>query len=346
MHLETATTPEEVLRELRAASEQRVEGKAKSGPPRVLDICQILALEVPAPKMLVESVLPTAGACLLFGAAKSGKTLLAVQTLLAVAGGRPLFDYYHVLEPGPVLIVEQDDPAGAGSLKAILERSAALVADLPFYLAPRIPYTFGSALSTWLGEQIKSRGLRLVVLDSYTALRGSRAGGADIVKVEQTDLTSLDELAKRTGCCILVVHHSSKGSAGLDWSDKAAGTYAMSAATEMQIHITRFGELETSAPERLVRVRGRHTEGGDMVLRFRKDSLDYEHVLEGGAAPLFPLVREIETAFGTQSFGPMELSNAIGMSRRTAHRYIDELYRAGSLSKRGYGEYALTGGRP
>src|SRR5438034_342199 len=93
------------------------------------------------------------------------------------------------------------------------------------------------------------------------------AAGASLIvgapksgKAEQQELTEHDALAKRTGCAILLIHHTSKGSAGLDWSEKAAGTFAMSAATESQINISRFAEMDIAAPERLVRIRGRHSE--------------------------------------------------------------------------------------
>jgi hypothetical protein len=105
-------------------------------------------------------------------------------------------------------------------------------------------FTFGPDFLTWLEGQITVRGLCFVVLDSYTALRGPRLASTDIVKAEQSDLTLLDGLAKKTGCAIVLIHHASKGSASLDWSEKAAGTFAMSAATEAQIPVARFPELD------------------------------------------------------------------------------------------------------
>lgn len=116
----------------------------------------------------------------------------------------------------------------------------------------------------------------------------------------------------------------------------------MSAATEAQSHVSRFAELDSNAPERLVRVRGRHLEGTEMVVRFRKETLDHEHVLEGGASPIYPLVLQLQTTFGTQTFAPKELCQATGVSRATAHRQIDRLCRAGALTKRGFGEYVVT----
>ena len=61
-------------------------------------------------------------------------------------------------------------------------------------------FTFGPDFLKWLQDQIAQLSIRFVILDSFTALRGSRARGVDIVKAEQDDLTQLDDLAKRTAC--------------------------------------------------------------------------------------------------------------------------------------------------
>ena len=201
---------------------------------------------------------------------KSGKTLLAVQLAIAVASGKPLFDNYRIIEPGPAMIVEQDDPSGPASIKHILGKSPIPVDGIPFYLVPKVPFYFGMDFLEWLDGQIQSRGLRLVVLDSYTALRASRSGGCDLVKVEQNDMLMLDELAKRVHCTILVIHHASKGSVTLDWSEQGAGSFAMTAAVESQIHVSRYSELAMNSPERLVRVQGRHLTGTELTLRFRR----------------------------------------------------------------------------
>src|SRR5690349_9593497 len=112
-----------------ASMEARAKGANGNGAmvPAVLDVADLLALNVAAPSMLVEGVIPRAGATLMFGAPKSNKTLFAVQMGIAVASGHALCDQYRV-EPGTVLMVEQDDPAGAASLKDILLRSPVPVA--------------------------------------------------------------------------------------------------------------------------------------------------------------------------------------------------------------------------
>ncbi len=92
---------------------------------------------------------------------------------------------------------------------------------------------FGPELLNWLEQEITGRKLRLVVLDSYTALRGARRQGVDIVKQEAMELGELDAPGYVIAA-ILVIHHGSKGSSGLDWTQAAAGSFAMTAATEGQ----------------------------------------------------------------------------------------------------------------
>jgi hypothetical protein len=331
--------------DLGVMDEKAKEAKKKHDPiaePQVLSVADLQALDIPAPSMLIEDVISDRGASLIVGAPKSNKTLLAVQMGIAVASGNPFLENYQILQSGPVLILEHDDPAGAGSVKTILAVSPVPVDGIPFFFVGKVPYTFGVELLAWLEEQITTRSLRMVILDSYTALRGSRGSGIDIVKAEQYDLTMLDELAKRTGCAIAIIHHSSKGAAGHDWDSQAAGTFAMTASTEAQIHIRRFSELEGDAPERLVRIRGRHQKGVEMVIQFRAATLDHKLLLEGGASSLYPLVMQIQTAFGTQPFSPKDMSHQLGSSRATAHRQLTRLYKAGALEKRGYGEYVVT----
>ena len=136
---------------------------------------------------------------------------------------------------------------------------------MPFYLVPRVPFSFGPAFLDWLEKEITSRKLVMVVLDSYTALRGSRPPGMDIVKAENYELAALDELGKRLECSIVIIHHDSTGKAGrtTEWTQGAAGTFAMSQATEAQIHVARFiTDMDIKAPERLVRARPRHGADG------------------------------------------------------------------------------------
>jgi RecA-family ATPase len=315
----------------------------KAARPIIMGADELLAKRLESPSMLIEGLFAKHGANLVCGAQKSNKTLIMAQAAIAISTGEPLFEYYSVTDPGPVMFIEQDDPGGDASIQDVLKRSPIPTKGIRFFTALRIPFPLGSEFIEWLEREIKSKGLRFVVLDSYTALRPARSGGTDLVKVEREELTLLDDLAKRARCSFGLIHHESQGSKkNTHWSDRAGSTFAMTAATEMMIHICRFPELEGNAPERLVRTRGRHDPGVEFVLRFRKETLDHEHVLEGGAAEYYPLLRQLKNTFGGRTFGPKEFYQETGTSRATAHRQIDRLCSAGALRKVGTGEYLLA----
>jgi hypothetical protein len=334
--------PDRVIELFRHARPWNQASKAKQYPaPEVLTVSDLLRLNTLAPEMLIEDTLPRRGASLVAGMQKSGKTLFAVQSAVSVATGAAMFGCYRVLTQGAVMIIEQDDPAGAASVKDILQRSN-VPETAPIYFVPCLPFSLGPAFVEWLEGQIRNLHLVLAVLDSYTSLRSARGSGGDIVKAEHAEMTLLDGLGKRANCLVELVHHESKGSAALDWSAKAGGTFAMTMATESLVSISRFGDLPMGAGERLVRIRGRHMEDREMVLRLKKETLNYEHLLEGGAASLYPVLVQLHDEFGLRPFSPKDYCHASGLGRTAAHHRLNILHRAGALSKSGHGEYRLS----
>ena len=317
------------------------DGKSSTKAPVVRNVEEMLKAQVHKPAMLVEKLVPSPGVSLVVAPLKTGKTLLSFQIGTSVATGYDVCGRYQVRKAGPVLFVEKDDPGGDASIQVLLNRSRLPVREAPFFTVTDIDLTLGHDLTAWLDTEIRDRQLVLVVLDSYTALRGTHSRGGDIVKVEQTDLTQLDQLAKKHGIAILLIHHYSKGSVNHDWSERAAGTFAMGAASEAQIAITRFPDLPSDANERLVRVRGRHVAGSEIVLRLDPETLMFEHVLEGGAAPYYTDLVQLRATFSEAAFSPKSLMTELGMAHTTAHRLLTRLQAAGAIRKIGHGEYKL-----
>lgn len=311
--------------------------------PRFLSLPEILALDVDPPRDLIEGILTDASLNMLIGAKKQGKTLFATQTAVAVATGQPFVGAYRIGTSGPAAIIEVDDPRGVASVKDLLAKSSTLKANpkASIYAIDKVPFTFGSEFSDWLRREITEKSCKLVVIDSYTKLRPRRKSGADVVKDEEEDLTPLGEIARDTKAAILLLHHDSKSSSRAHWTDRSAGTYAMGSVPVSQIYISRFDDLEPVAPERLVQLRGRHGDDKELLLRFRKESLDYEFVLEGAGAALYPLVKEIQEHFQRKKFSPKELHLATGVSISTANRQLSRLLRADVLARPFTGEYQL-----
>jgi hypothetical protein len=173
-----------------------------------------------------------------------------------------------MLESRSALVIEQDDPAGIAAIQDILNVYPGVLHPKKFYAPEKPDFILGEGFIEWLENEIRQRDIGLVVLDSYTAMRTRRQQTSDIVKEESDDFTLLNALAKRAGCVILVLHHLSKSSVTLDWDQQGAGTFAIGAAVDGLLRISRFRDLPSNAPERLVQVRGRHISGEEIVLRF------------------------------------------------------------------------------
>lgn len=310
--------------------------------PHIFNANQLYTVEAPMGDMIFDAFpLPAHGLTLMVGASKGGKTVLGIQIAIAVAAGTPLFDYYAVRIQGPVLVIERDDKAGVAGIKPQVMLGGC-GENTPFYSTQESPDGFGPAMAEWLEKVIDQYQLKLVLVDSYTAIRAARNGGGDIVKLEAAEVAMLDTLAKHKHVAIALIHHVSiTGATRPDWTLAGSGTFAMFGGAEALINISRFQDLD-SAPERLIRIRGRRSADHELVLRFHKETLNYRHVLEGTAAPLYPLLKQIQVEFGDRCFGMKELVGATGMSRASAFRQIGRLTHAGAVEKRGHGDYALA----
>jgi hypothetical protein len=311
--------------------------------PESLSVAQMLDLDVQPPEILIEKLLPKRGATMLQGSQKVGKTIFAAQTAIAIATGKALFEYYAIKTHGPVIVVEQDDPAGDASFKDIYIR-AKVPRTAPIFFHRRAPVVFSEAFIEWLEVEVIKYHAVLVLLDSYTALRPSRKGG-DIVKDESTEITMLDKLGKRLNTLVLLIHHESttaRAANGLDWDARGAGTYAITAASESQISVARYRDLPLSATERLVRIRGRHLADYEATIRLNHDNRLYDWVLDGGGAPLYPLIADIKRGIHTDEFTHKDYEETVGVSRSTAFRQLALMLQCGVLWKERGGNYRLA----
>jgi hypothetical protein len=303
--------------------------------PEALSVDQILDLEVAPPETLIENLLPRRGLAMITGAQRSGKTVFAAQAAIALATNRALFDYYQLRAHGPAIFMEKDDPGGNASFKEMYMR-AKVPRGTPIHHYPhdRIPIPLGHGFLEWLDIIVPKYGAVLVVLDSYTALRPARKSGGDLVLDERREIGELDELAKRLGCLILLIHHESittRSNSSLDWDARGAGTYGMTMATECQIAISRYRDLAIDAPERLLRFRSRHLKEHQLTLCYQQASGLFDHVVDGRAAPLYHLIHEIKRHVQGEQFMAKDLEEPLGISRPTAFRHLALLVSAGAV---------------
>ncbi len=340
MKLERAVA-EEGKRQRHKLRLEKAEAERIARLPTPMDFADLLEAQVEQIEMTHDDFsIPSAGATLVLGASKAGKTLLTLQTLLSVAMNEPLFGYCKPRVCGPTMLIETDDTNAIASVQSVAKKSGG-PKQTPFSLVSKVEYTLGTEMRDWLADTIKDRGLKMIGIDSYTSLRGSKAAGGDVVKTESGDFRMLDQLGIDLGCSILILHHVGISGAGRDWDMSAAGSFGVGQAVRGMIHVERFRELP-DAGERLIRLRGRHGADESMVLRLDKERLAYDWVLSGSAAEHFPVLKTISTEIGTAVFGPKELAQATGLSRQQVTRIIAKLVYSDALRREGRGQYRIA----
>lgn len=310
-------------------------------PPRRVKGGDVRELAVDPPEVLIEGVLPRRGLALFTGAQKMGKTILGAQASVAIAMGHALLGYYQVEKQGPVMIVETDDPAGDSSFKDLWNKWD-VPASAPTWLYFTSP-VLGAEFQGWIESEIKELSPRLVMLDSYLSLRPARGKG-DVVYTEKQEIAELDALGKRLNTLILLLHHESsttKANSLLGWDARGAGTYAVTAAAESQLSISRFFEMDSS-PVRLVQARGRHMAERQMAIAYDENLGSFVHLVDGPAALHYPLIREMRRAIQTPVFSSGDLIEATGVSRPTAFRHLATLVNAGAVVRDKSNEYRFT----
>jgi hypothetical protein len=296
---------------------------------------------IPKPQMLVEHFIQAPSVTLLVAPGKVGKTVLAVQIAMSLAGGVSLFDNYTTKQANG-LIVEWDDQQGENSLQDFLLKCRAasktdqppLPLDIVLRPSGELPTISDPGFRPWLVGQIQKSGARFCVLDSLTALRGFGADDKErnVVKLEAREILMLGEIAIETGCAILLIHHDSKTASTLDLFSRAAGTFAMTACSEAQIVLSRFPELPLDDPARIVSVRGRHLAGVQAVLHFRPATLDYDFILDGAVASRYPDLQTLLRNFRGKDISAKEAKELTGWGHNKVYAVLGHFTYAGILN--------------
>jgi len=295
----------------------------------LLSADDILTTDFPEPVWAVPGLLPV-GLSILAGAAKVGKSWLALQIAQSVASGGVVFE--HKVDTGPVLYLALEDPPRR--LKERMNKqswSAGLDADFMtvgnFY--DRIGDLRNGGAER-LSKQIERRGYRMVTIDTL-----SRAIFADQNDVRDmtTWLTPMQEIAHENECAIVLIDHHKK-SKGFD-PDVIAdilGSTAKGAMADTIIGLYR----ERGKPGAKIAITGRDIE--EKILTVKMDWLtgcwqldeDTSQNLSGVHNDLLEALEQIGHC------GVSELAEAIGKGKENrgyVYRMLAKLEESGHVYK-------------
>jgi hypothetical protein len=160
---------------------------------------------------IVDGLFLEAGAGILGGAPKTGKSFFALDLCVAIASGTACADRFRVLAPGPVVVLCAEDPNAVvtARLTALSRARGRALGDLPIEVlvdSVRLPDGLDRLEATLAALRPK-----LLLLDPLIRLHRADENSASEMSVI---LDGLRNLARSSRTAILLAHHTRKAAAG------------------------------------------------------------------------------------------------------------------------------------
>jgi hypothetical protein len=203
----------------------------------VLDTAAILAL--PQPRYLVEEVLVQDTLAVLYGAAATGKSFMALDLALSVATGNPWQG--KAVEPGPVVYIAAEGGAGLGQrIRAWMTRHQITSIDDAWFVLGAVNLLDEDEVAAFLAE-LAEIPVRPVLLPIDTLARCLVGGDENSAKDMGKAVAALDRLREALGCTVLLLHHTARH------HDAERGSTALRGAADTMLALRNDGDSVTIA---------------------------------------------------------------------------------------------------
>ena len=193
----------------------------------------------------VEEWLPSATVAFVISPPGGFKTWLMLDLAESIASGRKFLGQFAVVEPGPALIIQQEDFHGqiVSRLSTIVavktgtefvggkgeDFEAKVPVDIPIHFHPDRALRFENAgAMASLEERVAEIRPKIVIIDPlYAAARVD-----DYMAKTAEQMLPLKKMRDRYGCSFLIVHHTKKNTEGAARREGAGGSQFLNAVME------------------------------------------------------------------------------------------------------------------
>lgn len=198
--------------------------------------------KVTTQRWLVDGILPTTSLAMMFGAEASGKSFAVLDLLLSISTDEPFLG--HKIIPGPCLYITGEGISGLGN-RATAWSLGKMGSHYLLHCSDLFTIPDPMQLDTKEGQADLLRALfylkryrfRLIVIDTlHACVSGLDENASDEVG---SFLKFINQVKLLTGACILVVHHSRKG------SKEYRGHSSLAGAMDTMIHVHKRGHYVT-----------------------------------------------------------------------------------------------------
>jgi hypothetical protein len=293
----------------------------------------------------VESIVPgfiTVGLNIITGKAKTGKSLLVLDTAISVATGGRAFGAIDV-EQAEVLYLALED-----SRQRLKARITLMLHDFPatnlFHAAvswPRMGKGFFEVLDHWLRAHPQTK---LVIIDTFAKIRGFQRPGSSLYEKDYLEISAIKAFADEHGLAIVLVHHLRKGDAQ-DTLDLVSGSVGITAAADTILIMTRNrGDAGAN-----LYATGRDIEEKNLALKFNPVTLGWE-VTEAAVEDALGQEKQVILHILQKTASPLKLgqvAEAVEKKKPVVHKHLAALIGDGLVIQPAYGFYeaVVEGGK-
>lgn len=176
----------------------------------VVDVSELQDKTLPPMKWLIDDLLPVGGVVMLSAKPKMGKSFLAIQLALSVASGGEFLGF-QARKHG-VLYIDLET-----SQRSMKNRISMMTEDAPkglYLMTPQEVFEFGN-IGNGFESQVNfflesHKGVKLVIVDTYGLIQGSRTATQNIYRQEYAEISHLNSWARKKGFTLVLIHHQNK----------------------------------------------------------------------------------------------------------------------------------------
>lgn len=281
------------------------------------------------------------GCTLLAGAPKIGKSWLALNLAMAVAGGRPAFGTI-ASDFGDVLYLALED--NQRRLKKRLMHMGVRDAPERLNLQTQWPTLDQGCLAEIDAWALAVKRPMLVIVDVLQKVRPDAAGNQQQYEADYKALTGLQALAGKFAMAVLVVTHTRKMDAE-DPFDSVSGTRGLTGAADTVLVLKR--DIGTGVAGRATLYgRGRDIEEIETVVELNRDNGTWKIV--GGAHEIAKtdqrqaILDALKSS--TTPLNAREISDLSGKNHEAVRKTLTRMATSGEVSKTGRGLYSCPNG--
>lgn len=313
----------------------------------------LMQAKFPEPQWVIPGLIQP-GLTVLAGKPKIGKSWLALDMCLAVAGGGTLVGQTRATR-GRTLYLALEDTE-----RRLQERARKLLAGLPpeqqadvlthmdyACVWPALPEGGTDELAAYLRDHPDTT---LVVIDTLAQVAPPRRAYADRYEHDYSVMRGLKRLADQHGTAIVAITHATKLTAEGDAFDEVSGSVGITGAADTGI-VLRFDEARpgpprpgTARPVQLV-VRGRDVEMNTIALCFNPDTCRWGLAAHDKWGMLTAELRDVAALLERRgALMPKDVAAALHIHVPAAQGRLGNLKRRGVVSNTRYGKYDLADG--